>query len=228
MMVCLQCARRTLKSGNGWAETSENITVVSGLKLGVTCHVAAAVLALVARCRTGCMFHFSLFQLLITQSDRSISACAFVIIPTNPTSTQRVSEGGCWRRFIFKLMNRKPGKSSSTRFSASVFVFWRSVLFSCVSACRPGSPRRNKHHFHPAFVLELRRLRAARPLWAGGVQHLHDHHCGQQYLPSHSVSWPTSLTHWDAVSACFQLTKWSAVSSTCDCIFLLFGIFSCL
>lgn len=71
-----------------------------------------------------------------------------------------------------------------------------TITTSSVSVCRPRSPWRNQHHVHAAGLLELGRVRAARSLWAGGVQHLHDHHRHQQYLPGHSVSWKTSPDSW--------------------------------
>lgn len=92
------------------------------------------------------------------------------------------------------------------------------IVFSHVFVCRPRSPWRNKHHFHPACILELRRVCTARPLRAGGVQHLHDHHSGQQYLPSHSVSWTASLTHQDTLYISAESwatpTKWNTVSQS--------------
>lgn len=81
-------------------------------------------------------------------------------------------------------------------------------------ACRPRSSWRNKHHVYSARILELGRLCSARSLRAGGVQHLHDHHSGQQYLPSHSVSWTASITQGNKrtklVLSFLMQTKWNA------------------
>ena len=66
-------------------------------------------------------------------------------------------------------------------------MFWMSnVLLLCFP--RPRGARGDEHHLHTARALELRRVCAARPLWAGGVQHLHDRHRRKQYLPRHRVS----------------------------------------
>lgn len=75
-----------------------------------------------------------------------------------------------------------------------------SSTFVCCDF-RTGSSRRDKHHVHSARVLELRRLRSARPLRAGGIQHVPDHHSGQQHLPSHSVSWTASRSRFPS---CFS------------------------
>lgn len=100
-----------------------------------------------------------------------------------------------WKKFGQTDFSLRVSLKSKSNHVNLLIICSALIVKSHVFVRRPGSPWRNKHHFHPACILELRWLCTARTLRAGGVQHLHDDHSGQQYLPSHSVSWTASLPH---------------------------------